>query len=318
MPLGFKGLFLSFIAGIFCMLSVLGCKNKVKPNADTDTPVSGEIAIVADESFAPLIKKEVETFSALYPEAKINMRFLPEYDAATNFYSDRKLRLLIIPRKPGDTERKYFEQLGLPPHATEIAIDAIAIIVNASNPDSMFTYGELADLLSGKIGSWKQVDDKSPLDNPMVVFDNAKSSTVRYMLENVVKEGKLSHNAFAVDSNPAVISYVRTNPAAIGVIGASWLLRDDLPPGTFDNIKIAAISARDSLNRFYRPVKKDIYSLKYPFLREVYIVSQEAHQGLGTGFATFVASDEGQRIVSRYGLMPADNALRIIELKNNF
>jgi phosphate transport system substrate-binding protein len=57
---------------------------------------------------------------------------------------------------------------------------------------------------------------------------------------------------------------------------------------------------------------------KYPFLRDLYIVSREARAGLGTGFATYVASDDGQRIILRSGLMPATQPVRVIEVKDEF
>jgi len=51
--------------------------------------------------------------------------------------------------------------------------------------------------------------------------------------------------------------------------------------------------------------------------REVYILSKEAYTGLGTGFTAFVASERGQRIVLKFGLVPATMPVRLVELIEN-
>ncbi len=55
----------------------------------------------------------------------------------------------------------------------------------------------------------------------------------------------------------------------------------------------------------------------YPLYREVYIISKEAYTGLGTGFTAFVASERGQRIVLKLGLVPATMPVRLVELIND-
>lgn len=300
------------------LLGTGACKNGSV--VSTDTPASGSIDIVADESFAPLIKTEISTFSSLYKEAAIHAKFLPEESEVAEFFRNPDIRLLIISRRLTEDEKKYFEQLGLPPREIKIAIDAVAFVINHENTDSNLQYKQIADILSGKITNWMEINPTSILGNISVVFDNQQSSTVRYLREKVLGGNQFTKNVFAVDSNPAVIDYVAKNPSAIGVIGASWISNkeDDATANLLGRIKVVAVSRQDSSSGFYVPSKRFIYSMQYPFLRELFIVSQEKHSGLGTGFATYVASDEGQRIVQRAGLMPVDRAVRTIELKNEF
>lgn len=298
----------------------MACKSKKPlPPEMTDTPISGKIAIVADESFAPLIKTEINTFSDIYSMAQIDASFLPEKEVVNSFFSSDKYRLMVLPRRLHDDEKDYFTRLGLPAREIKIAIDAIAFIVNLQNPDSNLTYKQAVAILNGNISSWYQVNEGSSLGKLTLVFDNPHSATVRFIMENVLQGTSLSSNAFAADSNMAVVNYVEKNPSALGIVGVSWIMSHDTSVTSFSNkIKVLAISRSDSAMEYYLPSKHNIYSLKYPFLRELFIVSQEKNDGLGTGFATYVASDEGQRIVQRFGLMPVDNAVRIIELRNQF
>ena len=55
------------------------CSNDGAKHAPyTDTPTSGEILILADESYEPLIQVQIDTFQEIYVKAKINVRYLPE------------------------------------------------------------------------------------------------------------------------------------------------------------------------------------------------------------------------------------------------
>lgn len=313
---------------LICMLMLLtgngtlfsSCKNKPeKSAAESDTPATGRIRIVADESFAPLLRQEIITFTDIYKNAAIDAVYLPELKVTSEFFGHEENRLMIIARRLMNGEKPYFEKLGLAPRETKIAIDAIAFVINKMNPDSQLQYEQVSDIVNGKITEWRQINPKSALGSISLVFDNQQSSTVRFLSEKLSIE-KLAANAFAVDSNPAVIDYVEQNPSAIGVIGSGWISdKDDSTTGKFlEGIQVVAVSAKDNPGIYYLPEKRFIYSMHYPFLRELFIISQEKHTGLGTGFATYVASDEGQRIVQRVGLMPVDNAVRVIELKEQF
>lgn len=301
------------------VLFEISCNGPNRTNPP-DSPESGKIEIVADESFAPLLRNEITTFSSIYKEAVINAQYLPEMKVMAQFYSNPEIRLMIVSRRLYDDEKQYFEKLGLPPHEIKIAIDAVAFVISTENADSNLEYEQIEGIVSGRIMSWKQINPQSPLDTISLVFDNQQSSTVRFLSEKLLQNLQLTKQAFAVDSNPAVINYVQRNPSSIGVIGVSWVSdRDDSTAGKFlKQIRVVAVAAKDAPGIFYVPSKEFIYSMHYPFLRELFIISQEKHSGLGTGFATYVASDEGQRIVQRSGLMPIDNAVRIIELKDQF
>ena len=72
--------------------------------------------------------------------------------------------------------------------------------------------------------------------------------------------------------------------------------------------------SRDSL--YYQPYQAYLAGNEYPLLRDVVMISREARSGLATGFMAFVASDKGQRIVLKSGLVPATMPIRIVEVNN--
>jgi phosphate transport system substrate-binding protein len=54
---------------------------------------------------------------------------------------------------------------------------------------------------------------------------------------------------------------------------------------------------------------------QYPLIRNVYIVNREGRNGLGTGFASFIAGDQGQRLLKLMGMLPATMPVRLIQFK---
>jgi ABC-type phosphate transport system substrate-binding protein len=92
--------------------------------------------------------------------------------------------------------RNILPTLGLPAREVKIAIDAIAFVINLQNTDTMLRYDQVMDILSGKISMWSQLDPTSKLGEIIVVFDNQRSSTVRYISETVLEGKALAHNSF--------------------------------------------------------------------------------------------------------------------------
>ena len=77
------------------------------------------------------------------------------------------------------------------------------------------------------------------------------------------------------------------------------------------SVRVAGISLEEDP---YQPYQAYIAQKQYPLTREVVVISREARSGLGSGFLTFVASDKGQRVVLKAGLVPATMPVRIVEI----
>ncbi|MBC7921707.1 MAG: substrate-binding domain-containing protein [Ferruginibacter sp.] len=294
------------------------CQRNDNRESYTDTPTSGEINLSADESLYPLVEAEIGTFQGIYTYAKIKARYLPENEAIQALLTD-SARVAVLSRKLNPTELQYFEELKLKITTVPFAIDAIALIVNTNNPDTLLTYDQLLNIVRGKIKNWGEVNPKSALSGMNVVFDNSNSSTVRFIKDSLAKTARLPSNCFAVNSNPKVIEYVSTHSDAIGLIGVGWISDQDDPisRGFLKQVKVMSLSnpgTDSSATAFYQPFQAEIKQKLYPLSREIYIVSRENRSGLGSGFAAFVASDRGQRIVQKSGLLPTTLPMRIIQL----
>ena len=307
-----------FICIIF-LFAITACNQSQNGEPD-DTPTSGKINISVDETFKPIIDTEINTFQSIYPYAKINVSYKSEGNAFQDLVDD-SVRLIIVTRELTQQEKKHFEDIKLFPRITKIAYDAVVFITNNSNPDTQFTNNQVKKIISGEINTWKQLNSKSANASIQIIFDNNNSGTLRF-LKDYTDKGVLSKNSSASNSSEEVIDYVSKNRNALGVLGVTWISdrRDSSLMSFVNKVRVVEISPPDSSEgrgEYYKPYQAYIATKYYPLWRTVYIVSREARAGLGTGFASFVASDKGQRIILKSGLVPASQPVRLVELRNN-
>lgn len=300
------------------LLSLSGCKPKVKYPADT--PTSGTITITADETFQPILDAELAVFQSLYTRAKVQVNYTTETDALNDLFRD-SVQIIIGTRELSQEEMEYFRTKKLVPVSLKIAIDAVALIVNPGNKDTLITVTDFAKVLTGEITHWDQLSNNAANEPVEVVFDNKNSSTVRYMLDSLCLGKKISDYHRALNKNADVIEYVSTHPNAIGVIGVSWISdRDDPKMLSFlDKIKVMGISrgSKATPSDSYQPYQAFMWNGNYPFTRNIYVIVSEPRKGLATGLASFLASERGQRIILKSGILPATQPYRIIEVKDN-
>ncbi|HNX42813.1 MAG TPA: substrate-binding domain-containing protein [Bacteroidales bacterium] len=308
----------SFIAlTILLLLTATGCKPKKAKDKYTDTPTTGQITIAVDETFQPVIEPELPVFHAMYKGASIKAAYVPEVDAINMLLRD-SVRLAIVSRPLSAKEINFFHSKKFFPHEVQLAVDGIAVLVNPSNPDTLFSVNTIRKILLSEITSWKQLNRKSPLGKIKVLFDNPNSSIVRFMVDSVTRTGQLGDQLSALQYNLDVVDYVSKNPDAIGLIGVSWVSnsRDPKCLSFLQKVKVAGISSEDPAlpETSYQPFQAYIATGKYPFTRFVYALLTEPRAGLGSGFVSFVSCDKGQRIIQKTGVLPITQPVRIVHV----
>lgn len=296
-----------------CFLFALfaGCIERDKKGRPLDTPTSGFIRIAVDESLRPLLDAELETFEAIYTRADIEADYLPEAEALNALLND-SARLAVVTRRFNEEERAYFRSLKITPQELDVALSAVALIVHRDNPDTLINMDQLRALLQGKISRWSDLGGKNNAGIE-IVFDNPNSGLIRHLKDSVAKVTTLPSNTFAVDNNEGVINYVSENRNALGLIGLEWISdKDDSLSNSFlKRIRVMSV-AGDSAH--FKPYQGYLALKYYPLARRITILSREARSGLGSGFMAFVASEKGQRIVLKAGLVPVTMPVRVVEI----
>jgi phosphate transport system substrate-binding protein len=306
-----------FFPVIFFAALIISCNTK--PGKELDTPVSGNINISVDESYMPLVSAEQDVFHALYQRAKVHIKYTDENTAINDLLND-SVKTIIINRTLTENETASLKQYGITPRVTKLAIDAVALVVHNENPDSMLTYEQLSKIMCGEIQTWNGLSGKSKRDSIVIVFDNKQSSNARFLKETFLKESAFPSNVFAVNSNAEVINYVAAHKRALGVIGVNWISdkNDSLVNDFLEKVKVVSLAPLGSVasQEYYKPYQAYVSLKYYPLIRDVFSISREVRVGLGTGFVSFIASDKGQMIVRRAGMLPATIPVRIVDINS--
>lgn len=307
------------IMGIGVLLAFSACNSKPKDGL-TDTSTSGVIAIAADESFRPIVQEEVDVFEGVFPLAGIVPRYTTEVEAVNLLLKD-SVRLAITTRTLTSEEMNSFHSRKFFPREIKLATDGLALIINKQNSDTLISVKDIRRILTGEITQWKDIYPNSRLKNIQVVFDNKNSSTVRFATDSICGGKPLSTNDVkALKNNQQVINYVAQTPDAIGVIGVNWLgNRSDTTNLSFrDEIKVMSVSAEDiaTPENSYKPYQAYLFYGNYPLARPIYILLNDPRNTLPWGFAAFLTSDKGQRIILKAGLVPATQAVRVVNVRD--
>jgi len=299
---------------------ILGCGNRSGKILD-ETPTRGNIKIVVDESYQLLLDTEIYTFKSYYKYAEINADYTTETKAFDLFLKD-SVRLMIVNHKLSDAQEQSLKNAQIIPRTTKIAYDALALIVNKNNADTLIRYDQLKDIFTGKLSKWKDINSKSAFGKLSVVFDNNESGNPRYIREKFSIKGTFPSYCHAVKSNAEVIHFVENNKNAIGIISVNWISdpNDTISHSFLNKIRIVSVGQQGDIagtGEFRKPYQGYIAEGSYPFIREVYTISRETFVGLGSGLISFIAGDKGQRIILKSGLVPATMPIRLIEINKN-
>jgi phosphate transport system substrate-binding protein len=292
------------------IVALQACKQKAAKFSTDNNFKSGTVTFVADESFAPILGQELYIYTSLNPEAKPTVLYKTENEAVNMLLND-SVRVAILSRDLTTEERSVITKRALVTESVRFAIDAVTLIVNKASGDTTITVGELKKMLNG------QGDP-----NKTIVFDNPNSSLVRYLKDFSGSKGFTQKNIYALKSNKEVIKYVSEHPGALGITGFSWLNDPDKDYMSYvNNVKIVGV--RDEANKqypntYFKPSQETLVLKQYPLSRGLYMVNCSSKVGLATGFATFLASPTGQRIILKSGLLPDSIPTREISLKNKF
>lgn len=286
-------------------LLLLSCKGTP---SDQQTYTSGKEQILVDESFAPIIEDQAYLFESTYSGAKIDLVMKSENELLNLFLSD-SIQVAIVSRLLNAQETKHFEAKNIKVRINRFAIDGIALITHNSSKKANADVSDIIKILKG---------EKSSLES--LVFDNANSSTVRYFKELASIKDLPREGIYALKSNSDVIKYVHDNPGSIGVVGVNWMVQ---PPVDLEKIVldlkilgVKNISGKPGADAYYKPTQNDIAIGMYPLTRSLYVINCEGGTGLGTGFASFIAGERGQRIVLKSGLLPDSIPSREINIVN--
>lgn len=172
-----------------------------------------------------------------------------------------------------------------------VALDAIAIIVNPSNPVSHLSVPQLRAIYEGRIKNWKEVDGNAA---PIEVFGRDRNSGTFEMftekvggsdpakipqISSVPRDHQIADSGLIVDA-------VMRSPNAIGYV-SSPMVRD-----------AKALHISDGSGPAILPTALSIATEDYPICRRLLIYDWDAPGSLMNAFVRYVVSKPGQAVVA--------------------
>lgn len=265
------------------------CKDKEEGK---ETVLTGEATVAVDESVLPVMQDQVEIFEDAY-KAKIILDAKSESEVINAILND-SVQIAILARDLTDEERAVFKNRNLTPKVTQFATDAIALIANKSNKDTIVALSDVLAVLKGK--------KIAGIDG--IVFDNLNSSIARHLLAMAKVGQDIPKNVYSFNTNDEVVKYVSDNKGMIGVIGINWVMQPSANIQKYINdIQVLSVKGLESQN-FIAPTQNNLAEGTYPLARDLFIINSQGRAGLGMGFASFIAGERGQRIILKSGLLP--------------
>lgn len=318
--------FLAVITALCFLAALSGCGKKASMQPDPMAKVA------CDESFENIIEQEINVYEYIYPKEDVLAYYLPENACIDSIMAMQGVKCAVTTRPLTEKEVSFLRSNKKIVNQKKIAVDALAIIVNPENPVEILSKKEIAEILSGEVARWDQVEP-CKLGEIDVIFDHQGSSTVKFMRDSILGGRQFGPNVSAVKTNPDVFKAVAENKNAMGVIGVSWVSSDmqgrhqsveelaqaveksDTTQLSFNSdVKVLKIRGNDVVAA-YKPYQAYIFDGSYPLYRSVYMISTAPGGTITHRFFSFVTGFQGQKLIQMTGILPATVRPRMVALE---
>jgi phosphate transport system substrate-binding protein len=254
-------------------MSFVGCSSSAE-RAKTQLTVTGSTTIL------PIAEVAATDFMAANPGTKVLVAGVGS-SAGIEAVSNGTAQIGTSSRDLKPEEGK----LGLVD--IKIALDAIAIIVNPSNPIQSLTTSQVADIFSGKIKNWREVGGR---DMEIGLVNRDESSGTRDAFSTLVlKGGPFDPTAAVLPGTGQVRSVVAQSPIAVGYISLGFVDK------TVKALTIDGVT----------PTEQTVANRTYPISRVLHFLTKGAPTGLAKRYIDFVLSPAVQdKVVRDAGFLP--------------
>ena len=253
--------------------------------------VSSAQRVKGSDTLLPLTQELAEQYLEKHPESEIivtgggsgvGIAALPE----------NTTDIAMASRRIKFGEKMKFAEIGLDAREVIVAYDALAVVVNPSNPVDSLTREQLEAIFRGKITNWKDVGGE---DRKIVVYSRETSSgTYEFFKESVLDNKNYMSSILSMPATGAIIQSVKQTKGAIGYIGLAYLNRF---------VKPLSVSY-DGGRHYAEPSVRTAADGSYPIVRPLYYYYDAEKESIVSPFVSYVLSDEGQASVLEQGFVP--------------
>lgn len=253
--------------------------------------------IKGSDTVLPVSQEAAETYMHLTPGARVTVTGGGS-GVGISALLDGTTDIAMASRSIKFSERMKLKKVGKQLREAVVAYDALAVVVNPSNPVSHLTRQQLEDIFRGKITNWNQVRDhvtgKRGDDLKIIVYSRETSSgTYEFFKTSVLHEKNYMAGVLSMPATGAVIQSVSQTRGAIGYVGLAYV-----------NRRVKAVKVSYDNKNFVYPSMATGRNHTYPIIRELFYYYTADKDKVVKPFLDYLLSGEGQRIVMESGYVP--------------
>jgi len=177
--------------------------------------------------------------------------------------------------------------------STIVGRDGIAILTNFSNPIKELTKQQVADVFSGKVRFWSEINEEAP-ELKIVLINRANNQNIRQGFQKSLRIKRIARTARVEGSERHAINAVTGALEAITFVSMAPALRSKK-----DGISINLLFV-DRIEPEYQTVLDG----RYPLQRPIVFLSRPEPSDLVLAFEQFVLSPAGQKLVKKVKYYP--------------
>lgn len=193
-----------------------------------------------------------------------------------------------------DEKQKVKQNRGSDVVEQAVALDGLAVFVNAGNPVQHLTMAQAKDIFQGKVTNWNQVGGPTA---PIVLYGRENSSgTYDYFREHVLEKGDFAPRVQTLQGTAAVINAVGQDRNGIGYGGIAYA----------KNVKAVGIAAGGKPP--VAPSEATVADGTYPLSRKLFFYYAQSAPERVTKFVAWSLTPEAQALVTKVGYFPLTKA----------
>lgn len=253
--------------------------------------------IKGSDTVLPVSQEAAEKYMASHPEARVTVTGGGS-GVGISALMDGTTDIAMSSRSIKFNERVKLKSAGKRLREVVVAYDALAVIVNPSNPVTHLTREQLEAIFRGKVTNWNQVVDhytgKRGPDLKIVVYSRETSSgTYEFFKTSVLQEKNYMAGVLSMPATGAVIQSVSQTRGAIGYVGMAYV-----------NSNVRAVKVSYDGKHFVYPTMETGRRHIYPIIRELYYYYTADRAKVVEPFLRYLLSKDGQRLVMESGYVP--------------
>lgn len=264
--------------------TLLGCAGNQTEAVNTEGAMpEGTITMAGSTSMEKLANAAAESFMEKYPSVTVTAEFTGS-SAGIEAVLAKTVDIGNSSRSLKDSEKEAGAVENV------VAIDGIAVVVDAANTVEGLTRQQLIDIYTGKIKNWSEAGGE---DGVIIVVGREAGSGTRGAFEELLEVEDGCKYANELDSTGAVMAKVASTPGAIGYVSLDVI-----------NDSVRALPL-EGVEPTEENIKAGVYFLSRPFVMATKGAIEEQSEAVQV-FFDWLFSEEGQEVIKAVGLITTE------------